>query len=320
METLNLSKLAKWFSDEDKARALLETMRWGNHPTCPRCGGLDPYKITPKEGTKTTRKGLYKCSQCRKPFTVTVGTIFEDSHIPISKWLLAMHLMAASKKGVSAHQLHRMLGVTYKSAWFMAHRLRYAMMQQPMVDKLKGVVEVDETYVGGRRRGNKGHKDARRGHPAENGNKTPVVALVERKGRVRAFPMMRVTAANLSQAIADNVNMGESTLMTDEAISYEKIGRKFARHEAVKHAANEYVRGDAHTNTVEGFFSLLKRGITGVYHHVGRGHLGRYVDEFSFRYNSRKVDDGTRAAMIVQGGEGRRLTYKQPASTGSLSA
>jgi transposase-like protein len=311
MESLNLSKLAKWFSDEDAARKLLEKMRWGGHPTCPRCGGLNPYTITPKATTKTTRKGLYKCSQCRKPFTVTVGTIFEDSHIPISKWLLAMHLMAASKKGMSAHQLHRMLGVTYKSAWFMAHRLRYAMMQKPLVDKLRGIIEVDETYVGGRRRG----KRERRGHPGHDSNKTPVVALVQRKGRVRAFPMMRVTADNLDQAINAHIDVPNSTLMTDEAHAYKTIGQKFQHHGVVKHAAGEYVRGDAHTNTAEGFFSLLKRGITGVYHHVGRGHLERYCDEFAFRYNARTVDDGTRAAMIVSGAEGRRLTYRQPAAS-----
>lgn len=147
---LNLSKLAKYFSNEDDARALLERMRWGGNPACPRCGGAEPYKITPKAGS-STRKGLYKCKACRKPFTVTVGTILEDSHIPISKWLLAMHLMCASKKGMSAHQLHRMLGVTYKTAWFMAHRLRYAMMARDEASKLKGIVEVDETYVGSKR-------------------------------------------------------------------------------------------------------------------------------------------------------------------------
>lgn len=315
METLNLSRLAKWFSDEDSARALLEKMRWGGHPTCPRCGGLNPWKITPKAGTKTTRKGLYKCSQCRKPFTVTVGTIFEDSHIPISKWLLAMHLMCASKKGMSAHQLHRMLDVTYKSAWFMAHRLRYAMMDPAVATKLKGIIEIDETYVGGKRRSNKGQTDAKRGHPAENSNKTPVVALVERKGNVRAFPMMRVTAENLREVINQHVDVPNSTLMTDEAPAYYKIGRKFARHGVVQHSSHEYVRGDAHTNTVEGFFSLLKRGINGVYHHVGRGHLGRYVDEFSFRYNARHVDDGTRTGLLVAGAEGKRLTYRQPATS-----
>jgi transposase-like protein len=318
-DSLNLSRLAKYFSDEDAARALLEKMRWGGHPTCPRCGGLDPYKITPKATTKTTRKGLYKCSQCRKPFTVTVGTVFEDSHIPISKWLLAMHLMCASKKGMSAHQLHRMLDVTYKSAWFMAHRLRYAMMQPAVADKLKGIIEVDETYVGGKRQTSKGQLDARRGHPAQNSNKTPVVALVQRQGNVRAFPMMRVTSENLSEAIFKHVDRS-ATLMTDEMRAYEKIGRKFAKHETVTHARNEYVRGDAHTNTVEGFFSLLKRGINGTYHHVGRGHLNRYCDEFSFRYNARKVDDGTRTGLLVAGAEGKRLTYKQPAGIGPTAA
>jgi transposase-like protein len=314
-DSLNLSKLAKYFSDEDEARALLEKMRWNGNPTCPRCGGLDPYKITPREGS-STRKGLYKCKACRKPFTVTVGTIFEDSHIPVSKWLLAMHLMCASKKGMSAHQLHRMLGVTYKSAWFMAHRLRYAMMTPEMAEKLKGIIEADETYVGGKRSNRRWwHPDAKRGHPGKDSNKTPVVALVERGGKVRAAAVPRVTSDNLREVIEKNVDVLESVLMTDEHPGYTLIGRTFERHGVVKHGLFEYVRGDAHTNTVEGFFSLLKRGINGVYHHVGKQHLGRYVDEFAFRYNARNVNDGTRTELLVQGAEGRRLTYKQPATS-----
>jgi hypothetical protein len=226
-----------------------------------------------------------------------------------------MHLMCASKKGISAHQLHRMLGVTYKSAWFMAHRLRYAMMDKAVTEKLKGVIEIDETYVGGKRRLRKGHKDARRGHPSRESHKTPVVALVERKGNVRAFPVHRITAANLQRAIAEHCDMENSVLMTDEAAGYQKLGRRFKRHEIVTHSKYEYVRGDAHTNTVEGFFSLLKRGVNGVYHHISREHIARYVDEFTFRYNARKVDDGTRTTLLVAGAEGRRLTYKQPAAS-----
>src|SRR5687767_7488078 len=189
---LNISQLAKYFSDEDAARALLEEMRWGKDgAVCPHCGGADPYKLTPKATSKKPgRKGLYKCRACRKQFTATVGTIFEDSHIPLSKWMLAIHLIAASKKGMSAHQLHRMLGVTYKTAWFMAHRLRYAMTQEPIATKLKGIVEADETYIGGKAKG----KFAT-GRPGFNRKgKTPVVALVERGGRVRAMVMPRVHA------------------------------------------------------------------------------------------------------------------------------
>ena len=307
--SLNLSKLAKHFSDEPAARALLEQMRWKGHPACPHCGGADPYKLTPKAGSKT-RQGVWKCKACRKQFTVTVGTIFEDSHIPISKWLLAIHLICASKKGMSAHQIHRMLGITYKSAWFMAHRLRYAMSQEPLASKLRGVVEMDETYVGGVRKGRFGRP------PAGDGTKAPVVALVERHGRARAFPVEAVNSKTMHEAIVRYVHPLLSELMTDEAQCYggDKIGR--IPHYTVKHGAGEYVRGRVYTNTVEGFFALLKRGIVGTFHHVSRGHLARYCDEFAFRYSARHVDDGERAGVLVSGAEGKRLTYRQPAVAG----
>jgi len=314
MDGLNISDLAKYFSDEDAARELLEKMKWPNGAACPRCGGADPYKLTPKATSKKPgRKGLYKCRACRKQFTVTVGTVFEDSHIPLSKWLLAIHLLASSKKGMSAHQLHRNLGISYKGAWFMAHRLRYAMQNGPLAGLMGGpdaVVEADETYIGAKRvRGSK------RGRPGPDSHKTPVVALVERgTGRVRAFPMPRVTERNLFRAIVENVDR-ESHLMTDELYGYRGVGTMMKGHGVIKHSIGEYVRENAHTNTVEGFFGLLKRGITGVYHHVSRGHLQRYCDEFSFRYENRKLSDGKRANLLVQGAEGKRLTYKQPAGT-----
>jgi transposase-like protein len=209
---LDLSKLAKYFSDEDTARALLEEMRWGKDgAVCPHCGGADPYKLTPKPGSKT-RKGLYKCRACRKQFTVTVGTVFEDSHIPISKWLLAIHLLASSKKGMSAHQLHRMLGISYKGAWFMAMRLRHAAASGPFAGMLQGTVEVDETYIGGRARGVNTREARREAYERI----APVIALVERgTGKVRAFPMPRVTADNLGKAIAAHVKPN-AKLMTDE--------------------------------------------------------------------------------------------------------
>lgn len=211
---------------------------------------------------------------------------------------------------MSAHQFHRMLGITYKSAWFMAHRLRYAMSQGPLAELLNGAVEIDETYIGARDK-----KGSRRGRPGPDSHKTPVVALVERGGRVRAFPMPRVTADNLEAAINRHVDES-ATMMTDEFIPYRTIARRTGRkHETVNHGDKEYVRGAAHTNTAEGFFSLLKRGINGVYHHVGRGHLGRYCDEFSFRYDRRKITDGERAVEMVAGAEGKRLTYKQPAAS-----
>lgn len=310
-----LLKLAGKFRTEDAAIRHLEKLRWPNGVACPHCGGADPYRLASRgkvQGKRQIRKGLWKCSQCRKQFTVKVGTIFEQSHIPVSKWLLALHLLAASKKGMSAHQFHRMLGVTYRAAWFMAHRLRHAMATDAGIfQKLDGIVEMDETYVGPRRvRGQEGR-------PGANSPKTPVFALVQRGGRVRAFPTTRVTAANIRQALHDNVEP-TATLMTDEFISYITPGKELAEHHTVSHSSREYVRGNVHTNTVEGFFSVLKRGLMGTFQHVSKGHLHRYVDEFEFRYNNRLalgVDDEERARRIVVGAEGKRLTFKQPSST-----
>ena len=307
-DAINLSTLAPCFTDENAARLLLESWRWPNGAACPHCGGADPYRLTPRKPGAKTRPGLWKCRACRKQFTVTVGTIFEGSHIPLHKWLLAFYLLCSSKKGISSHQLHRMLGVTYKAAWFMAQRLRYAMADGPLADLLRGVIEVDETYIGARHK-----RGTRRGRPGPHSHKTPVVALVERGGRVRAFPMPRVTDKNLKQAFKEHVSEG-STLMTDEYPAYTRLGHK--DHHTVNHGRGEYVRGHVHTNTVEGFFSLLKRGINGTFHHVGRGHLHRYCAEFAFRYNNRiavGVNDGERAKTLVLGAEGKRLTYAQPA-------
>ena len=305
--TLNLSKLAKHFSDETAARALFERMRWPNGPSCPICAQTETvYRMQKRaNSTKPGRPGLLRCRACKKQFTATIGTVFEDSHIPLSKWLLAIHLMAASKKGMSAHQFHRTLGMTYKSAWFMAHRLRFAMSDGPFADMLAGTVEVDETYVGARHK-----RGTLRGRPGPDSHKTPVVALVERGGRVRAFPMPRITANNLMTSITAHVEPS-ARLMTDELNAYRSVARRTGReHQTVTHGRGEYVRGDVHVNTAEGFFSLLKRGINGVYHHVGRGHLERYCDEFSFRYDHRKVSDGKRAGLLVAGAEGKRLMYR----------
>lgn len=310
--TGNLTNLAKHFSDENAARTLLEKLRWPNGAACARCGGADPYKLAPKaSGKNPARQGLYKCKACRKQFTVTTGTVFESSHVPLSKWLLAIHLMSASKKGMSAHQMHRMLGVTYRAAWFMNHRLRWAMTTtEGMFTKFSGVIEMDETYVGARNK-----RGTKRGRPGLGSHKAPVVALVERGGRVRVFPMPRVTANNLRTALRSTVDTN-ATLMTDEFPAYDRPGREFAKHERVNHSDGEYVRGTAHTNTVEGFFSLLKRGINGSFHHVSKGHLHRYCTEFEFRHNTRMklgYTDGERAAILVLGAEGKRLTYKMPA-------
>lgn len=315
---MNLAEIAREIGDETTARARFETMRWGKgceDVTCPHCGvvGLDnAYRVKRAAGS-STRPGLWRCRSCKGQFTVTKGTVFEDSHVPLTKWLLALYLLAASKKGMSAHQIHRMLKVKYQTAWFMMHRLRYAMGLEPLAGKLRGVVEMDETFMGGKR------KAARGRYPSET-RKAAVVALVERGGRARAFPMPRVTSADIRQTINEHVDQLQSELMTDDAKHYggDKIGR--IPHHAVSHARGEYVRGRVHSNTVEGFFSLFKRGIIGTFHHVGTEHLDKYCNEFAFRYSTRHVSDGERANQIFKASEGKRLTYKQPASTGTATA
>ena len=300
---VTLNNLAKRFSDETRAREMLEAIRWPNGVACPRCGSLAVSKIESK-AVSQTRPGVYRCKDCRKmkkpkQFTVTVGTIFEDSHIPLSKWLLAISLLCASKKGMSAHQLHRMLGITYKSAWFMAHRIRYA-MQAENQKMLTGIVEADETYIGVKARGvGSGNVD----------NKTPVIALVQRNGEVRSFAVPTVSAQTLREALLENVSTS-SHIMTDELPAYKKIGKQLASHETVVHSAYEYVRGDVSTNSVEGFFGLLKRGINGVYHHVSKEHLNRYLAEFNFRYNRRKLTDDETTIIAVSKFEGKRLKYR----------
>jgi len=296
---INLHELASHFNNEDAARQLLEHLRWPSGPVCPHCGATDVYRLEGKAtSTKPVRKGVLKCKACRKQFTVTVGTIFEDSHIPLHKWLLAIQLLCSSKKGMSAHQLHRILSVTYKSAWFMAHRIRYAMSQPPLA-KLQGIIEADETYIGGKAHG-------KRGRGAEN--KIPVFALVERNGDVRSFKTERVTAKNLKGIIREHVDKS-ATIMTDEFLAYKGLGREF-NHQTVNHGIGEYVNGLAHTNTAEGYFSLIKRGIVGVYHHVSSKHLSLYLDEFNFRYNGRKLNDSSRTLSAIASTEGKRLMLR----------
>ncbi|MDP1677671.1 MAG: IS1595 family transposase [Bacteroidota bacterium] len=301
---LTLKGLSKDYGREDEARELLESLRWAGEVCCPRCGSLEIVKVEANP-EKKIRKGLYRCKDCRKnktsnQFTVTVGTIFEDSHIPLSQWLQAITLLCSSKKGFSAHQLHRQLGITYKTAWFMAHRIRYAMGTSVFTGKMKGIVEADETYVGGHSR--------KMGRQTGWENKTPVVSLVQRKGEVRSFVVSNVTAKNLKEVLTNNVHKS-ANLMTDELHAYQAIGENFWSHNIVTHSKGEYVRGGIYTNTVEGFFSILKRGINGVYHHVSKEHLHRYLAEFDFRYNNRKIEDNERTLKALAGFEGKRLKY-----------
>lgn len=305
---LNLSTLAGLFTNEDRARAFLESKRWPNGPVCPHCKGTEVYTLTPKSVSRQpVRPGVYKCKACREQFTVRIGTIFEESKLPLSKWLMAIHLMTSSKKGVSSHQIARELGITQKSAWFLNHRIREAMKLEPMAGMLEGIVEVDETYVGGKPRF-KGTSKRGRGT-----DKAPVMVLVERDGNARAIPLPNVTGETLKNEIAVNVAK-EAIIMTDELSSYQGIREDAVAHRTVKHSAGEYVRKDkdgvlAHTNTAESFFALLKRGHYGIFHQLSKKHLHRYCNEFGFRWNHRKVTDGERMAAAIGGIEGKRLMY-----------
>jgi transposase-like protein len=307
---LTLATLSAIFSDEDKGRAFLEAKRWPNGPVCPHCQSSEAYTLTAKEGSKSpVRPGVYKCKACRKQFTVRIGTIFEESKIPLSKWLMAIHLMTSSKKGVSSHQIARETGITQKSAWFVNHRIREAMTQAPLAEMLEGIVEVDETYVGGKPRKGDG-KRHKRGRGTE---KTPVMVLVERDGAARCMPLENVTSETLKGEIAVNVAK-EAVVMTDELSSYTGLGETFSRHETVKHSAGEYAR-DAkdgtrvHTNTAESFFALLKRGHYGIFHQLSKKHLFRYCNEFAFRWTHRTITDGERMVAAIMGVEGKRLMY-----------
>ncbi len=266
------------FHDEDKAREALEAIRWPYGPICPHCGNCEGGTIAKVEGKKQShRPGLYYCNACKGQFTVTVGTVFERSKIPLSKWWLAMHLMSASKKGISAHQLWRMLGFgSYRTAWFMAHRIREAMKDlapAPMGGEGK-IVEADTTYVGGREK-NK-HISKRKAGNIGGQGKQIVHVLVEREGRARSEHIANISGKTLRPILVKNVSR-KSTLMTDTAGGYMGIGKEYARHEMVDHGKDEYVRGDAHSNTAEGYFSVLKRGVNGTFHHISEAHLHRYL-------------------------------------------
>ncbi|MGI4878848.1 MAG: IS1595 family transposase, partial [Janthinobacterium lividum] len=274
------------FADADKAREHLEAINWPQGPFCPHCGETENVH---RLAGKSTRAGLIQCNSCLKNFTVTVGTVFERSKISLNKWLLATYLLSSSKKGMSAHQIGRMLGVTYKTAWFMCHRIREAMTPTnpaPLGGPDK-VVEADETYVGGKAK-NRAFRAPRA--------KQAVVALVERDGHVRSFHVANVAAKELRPLIITTV-VRSSHLMTDESPVYTRMGREFNGHSTVNHSASEYVTtgGFKHSNTVENFFSIFKRGVIGAYHHMSEAHLARYTAEFDFRYNHRTVNDATRA-------------------------
>jgi transposase-like protein len=310
----NAIMLQPLFADEEKARAFFESKRWPNGPVCPHCQAADVYKLTAKPGSKSpVRPGVFKCSECRKQFTVRVGTIFEDSKLPLRHWLYALHLMTSSKKGVSSHQIARELGITVKSAWFVTHRIREAMKKEPMAGMLKGDIEADETYVGPKKA-----RYPRKGKRGPWQSKKPVVALVERGGRVHCQPVDDPNTKTLREEFFHLVDR-EGTLFTDESRLYTVLGREFkGGHHFTTHSKQEYVRktpnGDmiVTTNTVESFFALLKRGHYGIFHQLSKKHLHRYCTEFGFRWNHRRVSDGERMVAAIQGAEGRRLMYREP--------
>jgi transposase-like protein len=308
-------------SDETAAVAFMEQMRWGDTPACPRCGDTDVYQMRDRITGERNRRYLWRCRGCVQQFTVRVGTVMEDSPIPLRHWCYGFWAACASKKGVSALQIQRMTGLSYKSALFLMHRIRFAMAPaNESAPKLSGTIEADETYVGGkpRRRAKPLVVDGvelrpHRKGPAEDfkDRKTPVVGAVERGGRVRARVVPDVTPENLRSVLDEYCDRSTSRLMTDERLAYRAIGREFAGgHETINHSEYEYVRDDVFTNTVEGFWSLLKRALVGTYHAVSRKHLHRYLSEREFVYNTRGVDDGERTALAIRAGDGKRLTYR----------
>jgi hypothetical protein len=316
--------IAAHHHDEGAAREYLEKLMWPEGPVCPKCGLIgEAYKL---QG-ETTRKGLYKCAGCREPFTVTMGTIFEDSHIPLNKWLFAIYLMCSSKKGMSAHQLWRNLwGVneetgkpngSYKTAWFMAHRIRWAFGQEPAASGLKGIFEIDEVWIGGKQRigfaGPDEPTHSKRWGKSPRDSKTPVTTILHRGGEVRSYP--KITGEQLRPILSEMVDKAESHVMTDSAskLKFSKYGWK---HSAVNHSKKEYARHEdgltITTNTVEGYFSIVRRGIDGIYHHVGKQYLDQYLREFDFRYNVRKMNDQDRTEKAIKATRGKRLMLKEP--------
>jgi transposase-like protein len=314
---INLSTLAKHSSEEPAAWELVEKMRWPNGPICPHCGDTGrAYFLAPRNGHRTTSTGrityrrLWKCKVCRKPFSVLVGTIFERSQVPLSKWLLAIYLMGASKNGVAANELRRTLGVTQPTAWFMLHRLREA-MRMATFETMRGTIVADETWIGGdpKNRHNRPEKWTERWKGTD---KTSVLALIDAKtGEVRSRIVADVTGHTLRKVIAEQVDMAGSVLYTDAAKHYHRIGEEFLGHQSVNHEAGEYVRGAVTTNRAEGYFSQLKRSIDGTHHYVSREHLHRYLAEHDFRYSTCRLSDTARMARIIDQSEGRRLTYRR---------
>lgn len=310
--------------NEPAAVAFIEAQRWGSEPACPHCGDVDVYAMQDRKTGQREKNFRWRCRGCGKMFSVRTGTVYEESRLPLRHWVHAFWRASASKKGVSALQIARECGITHKSALFLMHRIRLAMALPPDAPKLSGVVEADETYIGGKRRRPHGMPKSKR-QLAEGDvkrakrwgshgqDKQKVLAMVERGGKARLIHADWITAKRVKAHLQKRVT-ADSVLMTDEAPHYKQAGKTFARHESVNHSQGEYVRGDVTTNTVEGVFSLLKRGLYGTFHVVSAHHLHRYLAEFEFRHNHRHIDDGARTIEAIRGADGKRLMYKPPAS------
>ena len=299
------------FADETKAFEVIESIIWPNGPVCPHCGGSDRITKVKANPEKRVRHGLYRCGPCKRQFTVKVGSIFEDSNIPMSKWLMAIWMMCSSKKGVSANQLSRQLQISYKAAWFMCHRVRLAMTKEPLASKLGaggGIVEIDETYVGGKKRNN-----LHRNRTSAAGKKVAVMTLIDRDGEARTFKVPNTRKGTMQTVAIPNID-GTAHIVTDEHLGYHGLEKHFASHHTVNHS-EQYVRALIfHTNFAESYHSLLKRGMVGTFHHVSTKHLSRYLREFEFKWNSRKDKDGDRTVSAIEGAVGKRLLFRQPSS------
>lgn len=326
MEALNLATLPKYLSDEHEAWALLERLRWPDgEPVCPHCGTKDAkhYFIESKSGERKTRTGnvsyrrLWRCrdKDCRKQFSVLVGTVFESSKVPVSKWLLALWLMSAGKNSISALELERHLGVAHQTAWFIGHRLREAMKREPLAGLLSGTVVADETWVGGKPKNR--HQQGRqrpgtsKGHAGRQHDKTPVLALIDKDTtEARTRVITDVTGPTLRRALREDIDLPNTVMHTDGAGGYKYLRDAFGGHEYVDHGSYEFVRGDVSTNVVESYFAQFKRSLDGTFHNVSKVHLPRYADEFTFRWNTRQLSDRARMAALIDGARGRRLTYR----------
>jgi transposase-like protein len=315
-KSITIAELPAACTDEAAAVAFIEKQRWGDTPCCPHCGSVDVYQMKDRQTGHRNKDFRWRCRSCSALYTVRTGMVMEDSRIPLRHWCFAFWRACTSKKGVSAKEIQRQTGLSYKSSLFLLHRVRFAMAPTQQGPKLEGIVEVDETFIGGKPRYRLPPSKFLRGDRPSNfqtkkQRKSIVFAAVQRHGQVRCRVIPTINAANLYKAVTDHVDLS-SRIITDECRAYGRVGKEYAAHDRIQHKNNVYVRGDITTNTVEGFFATLKRGINGIYHSVSKKHLQRYLDEFEFRYNHRKLEDGERVIAAMRGADGKRLRYEEP--------